>query len=288
VSRTGIHPGLDVSSPGRGCDQVFGSFVIRAISATSDGHVNLLDATFSQNCENATAPALVGEVKYQAPPARPVALISTNPVTVVGEPVTLTADITRTGHYADARRVPVRFLDRTRLLGTAVPDATGIATLTTARLRVGTHVLRAAFERFISASVAQTVRSNTQSYWFVSGATDGPQDGGTASYARPDDNLAIGPNLNGIAAEGLDLNNFWWFSFYPPAGQQLHTGTYAAPTNVDIFGGGACVVYQAAVTVNTVERDSAGDLSLVDLSFVGQCNYLGAGITGHVHYQALS
>ena len=64
--RTGRSPGLDVSGDGRGCNQVWGSFAINQIGTDQSGNVTLLDATFSQNCESETAPALHGTVLYDA------------------------------------------------------------------------------------------------------------------------------------------------------------------------------------------------------------------------------
>jgi hypothetical protein len=66
--RTGRAPGLDVFGQGRGCNQVWGSFAINQIGADAAGSVTMLDATFTQNCESATAPALQGTVKYVASP----------------------------------------------------------------------------------------------------------------------------------------------------------------------------------------------------------------------------
>ncbi|MEU6995669.1 hypothetical protein ABZ953_34075 [Streptomyces sp. NPDC046465] len=66
--RTGRSPGLDVSGGSRGCNEVFGQFSVNQIETDADGTVTLLDASFTQNCESATAPALKGVVKYRAYP----------------------------------------------------------------------------------------------------------------------------------------------------------------------------------------------------------------------------
>lgn len=67
--RTGRSPGLDVSGEGRGCNEVYGQFSVNQIKTDpTTGAVTLLDATFTQHCESATAPALTGTVKYQAYP----------------------------------------------------------------------------------------------------------------------------------------------------------------------------------------------------------------------------
>jgi hypothetical protein len=61
---TGIEPGLSVAGNGRGCNQDFGRFTIKAISSGPDGSITRLNATFTQTCESKTAPALTGFVKY--------------------------------------------------------------------------------------------------------------------------------------------------------------------------------------------------------------------------------
>lgn len=66
--RTGRSPGLDVSGDGRGCNEVYGQFSVHQIGTDADGTVTLLDATYTQHCESATAPALTGIIKYRAYP----------------------------------------------------------------------------------------------------------------------------------------------------------------------------------------------------------------------------
>ena len=66
--RTGRAPGLDVSGNHRGCNEIWGSFAINQITTDESGKVTMLDASFTQHCELATAPALEGVVKFKAPP----------------------------------------------------------------------------------------------------------------------------------------------------------------------------------------------------------------------------
>lgn len=66
--RTGRSPGLDVSGDGRGCNEVYGQFSVNQIETDADGTITALDATYTQHCESATAPALTGVVKYRAYP----------------------------------------------------------------------------------------------------------------------------------------------------------------------------------------------------------------------------
>jgi hypothetical protein len=66
--RTGRAPGLDVSGDGRGCNEVWGTFAINQIATNESGQVTMLDATFTQNCDSPTTPALKGVVKFNARP----------------------------------------------------------------------------------------------------------------------------------------------------------------------------------------------------------------------------
>ncbi|GGS54232.1 hypothetical protein AB0E75_17995 [Streptomyces griseoviridis] len=66
--RTGRAPGLDVYGEGRSCDDVYGRFAVNQIETDDSGAVTVLDATYTQRCDRATAPALKGVVKYRAFP----------------------------------------------------------------------------------------------------------------------------------------------------------------------------------------------------------------------------
>ncbi|GCD44772.1 hypothetical protein [Streptomyces paromomycinus] len=66
--RTGRSPGLDVGGNGRGCNEVYGQFSIAQIATDASGAVTLLDASYTQKCESATAQPLKGTVKYRALP----------------------------------------------------------------------------------------------------------------------------------------------------------------------------------------------------------------------------
>ena len=62
--RTGTAPGLDVGGEGRGCNNLFGSFTISRLVVDSQGNEQSFEATFEQHCEQPTAPALRGYVRF--------------------------------------------------------------------------------------------------------------------------------------------------------------------------------------------------------------------------------
>ncbi|MFI0261461.1 hypothetical protein ACH4OW_20775 [Streptomyces sp. NPDC017056] len=66
--RTGRSPGLDVGGNGRGCNEVYGQFTVNQIATDASGAVTLLDASYTQKCESATAQPLKGTLKYRALP----------------------------------------------------------------------------------------------------------------------------------------------------------------------------------------------------------------------------
>ncbi len=63
-----VHPGLDVSGMGRGCNDSSGSFTVLSVSYGPYGYLQSLHAIFEQRCGIATA-ALRGEIDIAAPPA---------------------------------------------------------------------------------------------------------------------------------------------------------------------------------------------------------------------------
>lgn len=65
----GSAPGLDVYGDGRGCNSLYGDFVIKQLAQDSLGHLTRLEATFTQHCESVDAPALRGTIKYTPPAA---------------------------------------------------------------------------------------------------------------------------------------------------------------------------------------------------------------------------
>jgi hypothetical protein len=147
------HPGLDVSEEGRGCNNVFGSFVIKTISADTLGTVNRLDATFTQHCESPDAPPMTGVVKYRAPTSAPITITSSNPSLSQLQPTTFTAVVSSTTSGF------VTFLDGTASIGTAPVDANSLASLSTSSLAVGNHQVTASYGGGTSAPILQTIRS---------------------------------------------------------------------------------------------------------------------------------
>ena len=174
-------PGLSVSSTGRGCNTTKGRFTVYAISADTAGRITSLDAEFTQFCDGG-AGALTGTVKYAAPYVVPIVLTSSNPSSVVGQPVTLTARVNPgTG--------PVTFLDGDQVIGQASPDSASLARFTTDRLASGAHWLYARQGTSISARLSQAVSSGDTSLWFSSDNGDyigqGPRPYSPRPRSRP-------------------------------------------------------------------------------------------------------
>ena len=59
-------PGMEISGQARGSDQVYGQFTVTQALYDASGDVVSFDATFVQHSESPTAPALTGEIKYNA------------------------------------------------------------------------------------------------------------------------------------------------------------------------------------------------------------------------------
>jgi hypothetical protein len=65
-------PGVSLYGDGRGCNNDYGTFTIYQIASDSTGALSQLNATFSQTCEQTTAPPLVGFIRYNATEPTPV------------------------------------------------------------------------------------------------------------------------------------------------------------------------------------------------------------------------
>lgn len=60
------HNGVDFYGDGRGCNQVFGSFVVLEIGYDTTGRLNRFAADFQQRCETVTSPQLSGSVRINS------------------------------------------------------------------------------------------------------------------------------------------------------------------------------------------------------------------------------
>ncbi|WP_030667475.1 hypothetical protein [Streptomyces rimosus] len=89
--RTGRTPGLDVGGNGRGCNTVYGQFTVHQIATDAAGVITMLDASYTQNCESATAQPLKGTVKYRALP------LSYAYKSEAGDPIGQGKSVTHTG-----------------------------------------------------------------------------------------------------------------------------------------------------------------------------------------------
>lgn len=61
----GDSAGLDVTGDSRGCNTSFDSFTINQIVSNSAGVISAVDVSFTQHCEQATAPTLTGRVQIR-------------------------------------------------------------------------------------------------------------------------------------------------------------------------------------------------------------------------------
>src|SRR5205807_117490 len=121
----GASPGLDINGDGRGCNQVYGQFAIAHITADATSAITVLDATFTQQCQSPTAPALTGRIQYQAPVAAPVTESVSNSATVAGQPVTLAAVVS--GQGTGTPTGTVTFSENGTVLGEVPVDSNGFA-----------------------------------------------------------------------------------------------------------------------------------------------------------------
>jgi hypothetical protein len=286
------HPGIDFFGDGRGCNQDFGTFTIGAISSDHLGNVTLLDATFTQHCESADAPALTGTVKYAALPSAAVELSSAWPDSVLGEPVSLSARV------ATPAGGSVSFADGAVVLGQAPVDANGFAHFSTNALAVGVHTITASYQGSHSAALTQTVRDDTNAFWFISPSGDFIGHGATESYASPADTVTLAGTASSLTVHSQDSGavHWWYATIAAPPGETLHTGTYtdveraafrtAGHAGLDVFGEGrGCNTVAGQLTVSTIQVDDAGKVTAFDATFSQNCESTDVPpLVGAVHF----
>jgi hypothetical protein len=288
VTRAGFNTtygGLDVSSTGRGCNEVKGRFTVHAISADPAGRITSLDATLTQFCDASTG-GLTATVRYAAPAAAALVLTSSNPSTVADQPVTLTARVSPgTG--------AVSFVNGSTVIGQATADASGLARFTTSRLAAGTHMLTAKQTTTTSAPVTQVVAPAEPSLWFASQYGDYVGQGATASYVPPTSTVV----LSGTAAyatvsvDGPTSDGWWDLDVAAPPGETLRVGTYsgavrapfreAGQPGLSFSGSGrGCNTLAGSFTVNQVATNPDGSLAALDVAFTQYCEGGATSLTG--------
>ena len=284
-------PGLSVTSTGRGCNTTKGRFTVYAISADTAGRITSLDAEFTQFCDGG-AGALTGTVKYAAPYVVPIVLTSSNPSTVVGQPVTLTARVNPgTG--------PVTFLDGDQVIGQANPDSASLARFTTDRLAAGAHWLQAKQGTAISARFSQAVSNGDTSVWFRSANGDYIGQGATASYVPPSATITARGDA-GYATVSVDdpaTGDWWTAQFAAPPGETLKPGTYnnavraafreAGQPGLSFTGSGrGCNTSLGEFTVHSIGTAPDGTIASLDVSFIQHCEDHPEALTGRARFQA--
>jgi hypothetical protein len=289
--RSAGHPGLDVSGNGRGCNRIFGQFVLRSISADASGSITELDASYVQHCETATAPALTGTIRVQAPTAAPTTLVATNPASVAGEGVAFAANVdpgatgTATG--------TITFKDGATPLATVALDANAMAVLTTAVLGAGTHSVTATYNgdathaASTSDAAIQTVSPNTTSYWYTGGSANYIGQGATASYTPASSTMTIAGTTADLTVYVSSPGTNWSIRLAAAPGQTLAPGSYtdvqraafrtAGHPGLDVSGQGrGCNNVFGSFVINRIGTDGAGTVNLLDATIVQNCEQLTA------------
>ncbi|HET6968809.1 MAG TPA: Ig-like domain-containing protein [Ornithinibacter sp.] len=278
--------GLDVSSTGRGCNEVKGRFTVHAISADTTGRITSLDATLTQFCD-AGLGGLTATVRYAAPAAAPLVLTSSNPVTVADQPVTLTARV------SPGTSGGVSFVDGSTVIGQATADAAGLARLTTTRLAAGTHTLTAKQSTTTSDPVTQVVAAAEPSLWFASQYGDYIGQGATTSHTPPASTVRLTGTAGSatVWVDGPTSDGWWSLDVAAPPGETLQVGTYsgavraafrgAGQPGLDLSGSGrGCNTVAGSFTVHQVAANPDGSLAALDVAFTQFCEAGTTSLTG--------
>lgn len=266
----GTHPGLWVAGEGRGCNTDTGSFVIRSLATAASGAIVELDVSFTQYCDGASAP-LRGVLKYQAPQPPAVPLSSSHPITVQGEPTTLTAQAPSGS--------AVSFYDGSTRIGAATADSHQLARFTTAALGVGTRYLTARVGSRVSPRVVQSVSSNRTSFWYHSAVGDSSGAGATGVFAPTWSTLSISGTTKRFVIDAV-ADTGWQIAVEAPVGTVLHTGSYGhtqgsattGSAGLGVAGAGGCNAQHGSFRILSMHATASGTITDVALTFVEYCD----------------
>ena len=287
----GAYPALSVSGNGRGCNTVKGYFDITALSADNTGRVTTLDAGFTQFCGSGTG-ALRGTIRYAAPPAADVVLTSSNPSSVEGQAVVLSAKV------LPGTTPTVTFLDGSTVLGTSSAANGGVARWVLEAPSVGTHTYTAVQGAASSAPVVQTVRPGGTSLFFRSGNGESIGGGATAGFATPTATVTATGSAAGLVTVAVSEGAEWWSVDLAAApGQLLTAGSYpdaqraafrsAGHPGLDVHGDGrGCNTLTGSFTVAQISFDASGALTTLDASWTQNCEGGPLAMTGRVRLGA--
>ncbi|AKV00567.1 Flagellar hook-length control protein FliK [Labilithrix luteola] len=162
ASGSGIPTGTVTFKDG---DTILGTATIDATGATSfsttalTGGTHTITAVYGGDATHGTGTASVSQIVKAA--TTTTALTSSANPSVFGQPTKLSASVTST--VTGTRTGNVTFMDGTTVLGTTALDVSGVATLTSSTLVVGTHPLSAVyagdsnFAMSTSSALSQTV-----------------------------------------------------------------------------------------------------------------------------------
>ncbi|WP_306520988.1 Ig-like domain-containing protein [Rheinheimera sp.] len=233
--RSGTAPGLEVSGPGRGCNQISGEFVIYEYDLSANPHKIALD--FVQYCDS-TSKKLTGSIRLNSalpdPYPFPVAVIKTSQVKVKeGSTVQIQGQSSfskpgRITNYSwsqiEGKQVTLEDTTTAELKLTTPTDVALGGEKTKLRLTVTDNLGQQDTEDFV---LTTSSKSDPQSYYrFESAAGDFIGGGRTESF---DDNNAIF-NLNSNYDKGVSVSvttrSYWNLDFAAPNNEALSVGEY--------------------------------------------------------------
>jgi hypothetical protein len=287
------HPGLDINSPGQGCNSIEGEFVVKQIQLTPDGLASFW-AVFEQHCEGAT-PALRGEIRYNA-----------NVVVSVSAPFrrsverlhALTFDVTAS--EVDGGPLNWQVLDLPS--GASFAQAGGNS---------GTFSWAPSFEQggsyavtFVAtndlgvADTAVTVITVAgETSLTVSGEPDAyPAPGQALHYTTEDGSFRAEPSYTGGVNVLFGSFPFttWRLEFAPPAGQPLQVGRYPdavmpgyqqpGQAGLYVSGPGGCSQIHASFHIKELTRTPSGAIESFWARFTQYCDRSPGALEGEIRF----
>lgn len=233
--RSGTSPGLEVSGPGRGCNEINGEFVIYEYDLLATQPKIALD--FVQYCDS-TSKKLAGSIRLNSsladPYPFPVAVIKTNQSTVKeGETVLIQGQSSfskpgRITNYSwtqiEGKQVSLEDTTAAALKLTAPTDVALGGEKTKLRLTVTDNLGQQDSEDFV---LTTSSKSDPQSYFsFESAAGDYIGLGRTEYYDHNNAIFSLNANYNKGVSVSVTTRSYWNLDFAAPNNEALSVREY--------------------------------------------------------------
>ena len=300
-----LQPGADFTSGDSGCDNVFGRFVVQAITTDSNNNVTSLAVDFQLYCDGTTGTPLTGAFRYNStlpyPLAAPTADAGGNQIAIQD------TDVDLDGSLSEAGGGSITAYTWTQLSGPSVSlaDPSAASTVFMAPdVPAGGEdvVLQLEVDNSLGLSSTSTVTihvanpADAETWLSVTGA-----QGQTTTLTPLQAPFTATPVSSGSGVQvsvNLGISESWTLDFAPPSGQTLQVGTsyemaqtYPSQSTgypeVAVSGNEACSGLGRFVVLD-LQKDGQGNITSFAADFQITCSsFVSIGsIGGKIRYNS--